>query len=533
MLVSSFVSNPNLIGLSVDVTGLSIPDEQGITATDIVKATVDVVYDPAAGGAFVRMAAVKQNFSGGVKMDLEELIKLLKEKKPHIYAANKAKIDEKKVEVKDVIDWLDDGNAPLIKAQLAELQKLTCSVKLENLLRESELPEPITEKLRTQYKDKIFMEEELRTTVKAEKDALDKLMKTSFHAGTIRGGEDDQDKRQKMFDDFFEGKVKSIKAAYINATGDINISGRVKDMQRLTASMDSTTLSNMLGDSITRKMLAEYNTTAYNKDWRKICNVVPIPDFRSNRRNRMGGYGNLPTIGQGNAYQALSSPSDEEATYSVSKRGGTEDITMEMIKNDDVGAVKRIPVKLATSAARTLYEFVFDFIATNPNIYDSTALFTVGHGNLATTGIDLTNLNARRRAMLKQTELNSSKRLGIPAKYLIVPVDLDKTAYDLISAPRNSDFDPIVPEYTRTLQMEMIVVYYWVDTNNWYLAASANDIPGLEIGFLDGREEPELYVQDQPTVGMVFTNDKITYKIRHIYGGNITDFRAFDGSIVP
>jgi hypothetical protein len=39
---------------------------------------------------------------------------------------------------------------------------------------------------------------------------------------------------------------------------------------------------------------------------------------------RFGGYGNLPTVGQGAPYTALTSPTDEEATYAPAKRGGTE-----------------------------------------------------------------------------------------------------------------------------------------------------------------------------------------------------------------
>jgi hypothetical protein len=43
----------------------------------------------------------------------------------------------------------------------------------------------------------------------------------------------------------------------------------------------------------------------------------------------------------------------------------------------------------------------------------------------------------------------------------------------------------------------------------------------LEIGFLDGREEPELFIQDMPNTGSMFSNDKLTYKLRHIYGGGV------------
>ena len=70
------------------------------------------------------------------------------------------------------------------------------------------------------------------------------------------------------------------------------------------------------------------------------------------------------------------------------------------------------------------------------------------------------------------------------------------------------------------------------DENNYYLSAKPSDVEGIEIGFLNGKEEPEILVQDQPTVGNVFVYDTIRYKVRHEYGGAVVDFRAFAGSIV-
>ena len=70
------------------------------------------------------------------------------------------------------------------------------------------------------------------------------------------------------------------------------------------------------------------------------------------------------------------------------------------------------------------------------------------------------------------------------------------------------------------------------DENNYYISAKTSDVEGVEIGFLNGKEEPEILVQDQPTVGNVFTHDTIRYKVRHEYGGAVVDFRAFAGSIV-
>src|SRR5690606_15393241 len=73
---------------------------------------------------------------------------------------------------------------------------------------------------------------------------------------------------------------------------------------------------------------------------------------------------------------------------------------------------------------------------------------------------------------------------------------------------------------------EIIVVDEWTDANNWFAFADPQNTPILEVGFLGGREEPELFVQDQQTSGSVFSADKITWKIRHIWGIGILDHRG-------
>ena len=400
-------------------------------------------------------------------------------------------------------------------------------------MKESGLPELSQARLKKQFDGQTFEVDILKAAIKDEKEYLDKLTGSGAVSGSgnTKVTQSDMESRIKMLDDFFERKNHSFKAAYVHITGDEKVTGRIEAAQRLKASLTTASFDAILGDSITRKMVKEYAAAGLD-DWRKIVEVVPVSDFRTQRRVRFGGYGNLPTVAQSGPYSALTSPTDEEATYSPTKRGGTEDLTLEMIKNDDVGAIRRIPQRLGRAAARTLHEFVFDFLATNPTIYDATALFTAGHGNLGSAALDATSLAARRRAMLKQAEMDSAKRLGIPPKYIITPVDLDKTAYDLIIPPNDGSYTPTAPDYMKKWALEMIVVAYWTDTNNWYLSANPADIPTIEVGFMDGNETPELFVQDLPNVGSMFNNDKLTYKIRHIYGGGVVDFRGLDGSIV-
>ena len=73
----------------------------------------------------------------------------------------------------------------------------------------------------------------------------------------------------------------------------------------------------------------------------------------------------------------------------------------------------------------------------------------------------------------------------------------------------------------------------WADTTSWYVLADPNQLEMIELGFLHGREEPELLIQDGPTQSSVFTNDAIAWKIRHVFGGGFLDYRGGYGAIVP
>ena len=52
------------------------------------------------------------------------------------------------------------------------------------------------------------------------------------------------------------------------------------------------------------------------------------------------------------------------------------------------------------------------------------------------------------------------------------------------------------------------------------------DIKSIEVGFVGGREESELLMQDSPLHGQVFTNDQISFKIRWEFGGGWLDYRG-------
>jgi hypothetical protein len=363
----------------------------------------------------------------------------------------------------------------------------------------------------------------------------------------IESGETQAEKTGAMFDAFFDSAHKdhrharSFKECYVNVTGDKNVTGVMAncdmalmrecllDGSPMREALDSSTLTNVLGDSITRRMIALYQRgpNPYG-DYRLLTGTpVPLNDFRINRRTRFGAYGDLPIVNEGAPYSPLTSPGDEQATYSAKKRGGTEEVTREMILNDDVGVIRFIPQKIADAAQRTLAKFVFDFLVTNPTIYDSIALFHASHGNLGSSAFDATQFNAARLAMLKQTELGSNDRLNIAPATIFVPLDLENTAADIFIRGTNLD-----PTFIQRMQMRVQAVWYWTDSNDWVVAADPSRVPMIEIGFIGGQEEPALFVQDLPNVGSMFSNDKMTWKVRHEYGGNVLDYRGLWKAVV-
>lgn len=349
----------------------------------------------------------------------------------------------------------------------------------------------------------------------------------------IEMGESEAEKKARMLDallDPTDASAVSIRECYVDMTGDRNITGQTRncDQTRLREALGSQSWPEALGDAVGRRMVADYRATGVYDVWRNLVLVVPVSDFRAQDRTRFGGYGDLPTVTEGDPYPSLASPTDESASYSVAKRGGTEELTLEMITNDDVGAVQKIPVKLARAAKRTLGKFVLDHLRTNPAIYDGKTLFHADHGNLGVAAMDGATVAAGRLAMKAQTEKDSGDRLGIGPRYLWVPDALEEAAVDLFRRSTNQD-----KTFLQSLTLEVMPVWYWTDANDWCLSADPLDIPTIELGFLRGQQEPELFIQDNPSMGSMFSHDKTTYKIRHVYGATVLDYRGLYKAVVP
>lgn len=538
-----------LFGFSIDADGTAktqlregrkVRVAQSITRVN----SVDLIVEPAAGGELIRMVESVTTEEGDMLRD--KLLQTIQSKAPAVYAkldpatATDEAVEAAYREALNVAPAIAPAPADAGAGQQMEerLRMVEARADMRATVAGCNLPDAAKDRIRADFDTRAsFREADVTAAIEAERAYLAKFTESGkVDLGEYGAGARAEDRGVKMadmLDAFFDPAHKdhksviSFKEAYIAFTGDRMVTGRVQDCDRarlresagasFREALDTTAWAQALGDAVTRRLQAVYAGMTDLQVWRKVVGVARITDFRTQRLVRIGGYGNLPAVAQGADYAALTSPGDDEATYAVSKRGGLETVTLEMIKNDDVRSISRIPQELALAAANTLYEFAFDFFRTNPTCtYDSVALYHATHANLFTAALSATEYETHRQAMVKQTRAGSAKRLGVSPAFLLVPFELEKTAFDLFHRDTNLD-----ETFVQSQKPQVIVPAYWTDASDWCTVADPSRLPGIEIGFLDGKEEPELFMQDSPTVGSLFSADKITYKIRHIYGGTV------------
>ena len=537
----------DLFGLSIDASGKSKQTGKFREATKLTKvASVDLIIEPGAGGQLIRFVEAHQETDTMLREQMIQFIEARDVKRAQALA--NASDEEVLTAYREAVAASADRSSGtgdgITREQLVEhTRMIEARADARVAIAESKLPLATQVRLNERFREAAsFTAADVEAAIKGEREYLGKIVDGAKVTGLgqfIEAGDGRAEKMAAMLDDFFDPtkRAMSFRECYVELTGDRQVTGLMQnvDVDRLREAaggdkfreaVSAATFSNILGDSITRAMIREYGALESYKDWQWLCDIVPVTDFRTQERTRLGGYGNLPAVAENGPYAALSSPGDEAASYAVTKRGGTETISMETIANDDVGLLRRIPRALATAAGRTLYEFVYGFLDSNAAIYDTVALFHASHNNLGTAALDATSFAAARLAMKKQAELTSAKRLGITLRHLVIPSDLEETAYNLFQRGTNND-----ATFVQSRVPTVHVVDHWTDANNWYAAADNAAVPLIEMGFY-GSQDPELFVQDLPTQGSLFSNDQIKYKIRHIYSGAVRDFRGFYGAIV-
>ncbi len=554
------LERPDLIGLSIDVFGHWQLNE-ATRARDVTQIVAlnscDVVTRPSAGGAFRRILhaetstpVLPQSFQGEVSLMETTSHDHIPQTEQTFSSVQEAAITTS--ETSSALEKISEQQQ--VAGMIHELRVERGQMLLERRLLESVLPEPVKDHVRSRFKGRLFEAHELDTELKAQQEMLAALVAK----GLIRGNSyertsvgqmiSEAEKIQAAFDGMFDLEIEtaklgnirpfgSIREAYARVTGDATISSfressllgtvRVSENAPLTriSETDTTTasFSYLLGSSMNKRLLKDYQ--AWPTDWQQFVSIVPIRDFKQQNRVRMGAFGSLPVVAENTPYNSVA-PIDSAAVYTAQKRGNLVEISRETILNDDLQAIRQIPRKLAVAAAYTLAEFVYSILTGTGPIYDGSTLFTISspHNNQGASALSSSALQDGVTAIRKQTN-DKGKRLGLRPRFLIVPPELEWTALVVTQSANvpgspNNDINPM-QGYVKPIVSAQIT-----SSSQWFLAADPREIDTIEIGFVGGQVNPALFIQDQPNVGANFTQDALTYKIRHEYGGAVVDYRG-------
>ena len=327
---------------------------------------------------------------------------------------------------------------------------------------------------------------------------------------------------------------------------------------RFREAMTTSDFPILLGGVIDRTLLGGYRE--YPASFEMWCKINRnITDFRTISRGFLNlADGALDTVAQQEEYQAAGA-GEGQYTYAVQKYGRKFKFSWESFVNDNLGAFSEVPMALGRAARRTTARFATSLIcgAAGPN----PVFFSVANGNMMNGGnsaLSQTSLAAAANLLAQQMDNGGEPIFNDPA-VLVVPPSLKLTAMQIVNALQIRAQSAGGADVGGTVQLDTVNLFQnlkiavepyisriitagTVGRTSWFLAAdpAQSERPAVEIGFLQGHEEPQIAMKS-PNAVMVgggdvnafagdFDTDSIEFRVRHIVGGTLMDPRMMVGS---
>lgn len=326
-----------------------------------------------------------------------------------------------------------------------------------------------------------------------------------------------------------------LRDAYVRYTGDADL--RYVGKSRVTQLVNMSTFENALANTLTHLLMKDYAT---DYRWRDVVTEITSPqNFKIQERVRAGYVADLAEVAEDGLYEEVPAFTDERVSYTVTQVGRTLTITRKVILADDIQAIKRLVDQLGRAAWRTLAKRVWVKLVSNDTYdVDGLPIFHADHGNLGADALSASSLTAAREAIFAQTEPGSSERLGLSGPWMLaVPIELEATALPInsckvdpgtfsVTFQGNPWYHRFGPEGERIFANPL-----FSDANNWYLFDISGNVGIIEVGFLMGRQNPEIFVEQEQT-GQSLSQDRLVYKMRHEYEAEIVDYRGSYKAVV-
>lgn len=265
-----------------------------------------------------------------------------------------------------------------------------------------------------------------------------------------------------------------------------------------------------------------------DETWRLIARPGVLTDFRQASRTGISEFDDLDLIRDGHEYRA-GKFLDRAERMTLASYGKLFRLTRQAIVNDNLDEFSKVPRKMGRAASRLVGDVVYNAFLTNPIMnQDGLALFVAGHNNLVASGNGppgVVQLSTMKALMGRQRDNNAQVNgLNIRPARVVVPLALEDATRTLQAA----EFNPLItatnsasPNIHRgTFETVADARLDAVSAVQWYAMADPMLYDTIEVGFLDGQQEP--YIESMEG----WSIDGVEFKVRIDCAATALDFRT-------
>lgn len=270
-------------------------------------------------------------------------------------------------------------------------------------------------------------------------------------------------------------------------TGGSNVKVNLRDMLR--AAFSTIDLGTAFTTNFNTFLMVGYNSV--DTSWRKFTRIGRVSDFKEVTNLRFTG---------GFTFQKLAPDGHlEHATTAESTFGNKADtygrmwaVTRQDWYNDNLGVLSDVPRLMGRGGSLGLTRAVW------VEFMNNAAFFVAGNNNVSSGALSVAGLNAAN-VVFGKLKGSDGEYLMNRARFLVVPTDLGATARQLWTStnlagatnpnapadnPWAGKFEPVESPYLSDTTIT------GNSTTAYYLLGDPNDVPVIEVVFLDGIETP-------------------------------------------
>jgi hypothetical protein len=361
-----------------------------------------------------------------------------------------------------------------------------------------------------------------RPSMQMVKDETEKSREAAENWLLARIGHQEDGSRVEVAGDnpFRGAKLIDLARMSLERAGE-NVSGLYANELASRAIMHSTSDFAVILENVMHKsLLAGFNQAG--DTWRSFCATGDLSDFRPHNRYLMGSFSDLKVKNENGEFEDGTLDDARKETITATTKGRILGISREMIVNDDMGVFTGAARMMGRAGARTLETDVFALLAQNsglgPTMSDGKSLFHADHNNITTGALSAAALETARSVMKRQKFPNDSSEADEYIDPMSPPVWVGAVESEGTARTINdAQYDPDTanklqkPNFMRGY-LGVIVGTPRLSGAPYYLFPDPNEIPVIEVGFLDGVQTPQLESRES------FRQDGIEWRVVYYYG---------------